>query len=181
MKRLLLLRHAKSDWSQPDLGDFERTLNDRGRRSAPLMGRHIAGHAMLPDRVLCSTARRARETLSLLIPFFDREMDIRTLRGLYDASEDDYLEIIRKFGGSAKTLMVLGHNPAMQETALGLAGNGNPELIEAISGKFPTAGLAVIDFEAPDWSDIEAKSGRVVAFFRPKEVEQTADNENGEA
>ncbi|NRG17994.1 histidine phosphatase family protein [Rhizobiales bacterium] len=180
MKRLLLLRHAKSDWSRRERSDFERTLNDRGLRSAPLMGRHIANHAMVPDKVLCSSSRRTRETLGLMMPFFDREMDIRLLRSLYNASEDDYLEIIRKFGGMAKTLMVLGHNPAMQETALRLAGNGNPDLTEAISGKFPTAGLAVIDFEAPSWSKLEEMSGRAVAFFRPKEIERTADNENGQ-
>lgn len=180
MKRLLLLRHAKSDASRRELNDFDRALNDRGRRSAFLMGGHIKSHAMAPDKVLCSSSRRTRETLGLMVPFFDREMDIRILRGLYDVSEDNYLEIIRKFGGGSKTLMVLGHNPAMQETALRLAGNGNPDLIAAITGKFPTAGLAVIDFEVPGWSKLEERSGRVVAFFRPKEIEQTADNENGQ-
>lgn len=181
MKRLLLLRHAKSDWNRPELADFERTLNDRGRRSAPLMGRHIASEGNVPDKVLCSSSRRTRETLGLLVPFLDREMDIRILRGLYDASEGDYLEIIRKYGGSADTLMVLGHNPAMQDTALRLAGSGNSELAGEISGKFPTAGLAVMDFEVPDWSKLKEKSGKIVAFFRPKDIEQAADSENGGA
>lgn len=174
--RLLLLRHAKSDWSEAGLTDFDRPLNERGRQAAPLMGAHLASHAMQPERILCSTARRARETYALMLPDLAGDCETSLTRRLYDEGEDDYVETIRTFGGKARSLMVIAHNPAMQETALSLIGNGNPALKREIAEKFPTAAVAVIDFDAEAWADIEPASGRVVAFFRPKVVAAAAQD-----
>ncbi|MQT11542.1 SixA phosphatase family protein [Segnochrobactrum spirostomi] len=171
MPRLLLLRHAKSSWDAPQLADFDRPLNSRGRRSAPLMGRHIAAHALVPDRIVCSTARRTRETLAGLLPYLATEMDIRMTRDLYDSSASDYLDVIRAFGGSARTLLVIGHNPALQETAIDLVGTGNPTIVDQITSEFPTAALAIIDFPEKKWSEIHPKGGRIVSFFQPRELE----------
>ncbi|MBA5778448.1 histidine phosphatase family protein [Stappia sp. F7233] len=164
----MLLRHAKSDWSEAGLHDFDRPLNERGRQAAPLMGAHLATHALLPDRILCSTARRARETLALMLPHLSGDSDVGLTRRLYDEGEDDYVAIIHALGGNAHSLMLIAHNPAIQATALALIGNGNPALRDEIAEKFPTAALAVIDFDAESWADVEKDSGRVVAFFRPK-------------
>jgi phosphohistidine phosphatase len=167
MLRLLLLRHAKSDWNHAGLSDFQRPLNERGRQAAPEVGAHMARHGLNPDRILCSSAQRTRETLSLVLPALQGEIDIRLTRGLYDASERDYLDTIRTTGGG-RTLLVIGHNPATQATALGLIGGGNPELKRSIASKYPTAALAVIDFDADRWAAVEPGSGRVVAFCLPR-------------
>lgn len=171
MARLFLLRHAKSSWDDPALSDFERPLNIRGRASAPTMGRHMADHSLLPDVILCSSARRTRETLAGLLPHLTGDMEIRLMKAIYTSSEGTYVPLLRKAGGEAKRLLLIGHNPAIQETALALIGHGNPAFIEEIRGKFPTAGLAVIDLPTDDWSALAPGSGRIVAFFRPRELE----------
>lgn len=171
MPRLMLLRHAKSSSDDATLDDFERPLNSRGRRAAPLMGRHMAAHRLLPQKIVCSSARRTRETLAGLLAYLPEDLDLRVTRDLYEVSEDRYLDLIRAQGGTARSLLVVGHNPALQDTALTLIGHGNPSLVDDIREKFPTAALAVIDFDAKRWVDVEPRTGRVVAFFRPRELE----------
>jgi phosphohistidine phosphatase len=169
MLRLMLLRHAKSAW---DTGapDHERPLNLRGKAAAPLMGRHMADHALVPDRVLCSTARRTRDTFAGLLPFFPTDFEALFLRAVYEA-EDTYLPLLIGYGGETRSLLLIGHNPAIQATALGLVGSGNPALTAAMAEKFPTTGLAVIDVDAKAWRDVRPGTGRIVAFFRPREFE----------
>jgi phosphohistidine phosphatase len=171
MPRLLLLRHAKSSWDDVQATDFDRPLSSRGRRAAPLMGRHIALHRLVPQRILCSSSRRTRETLAGILPYLADDLDVRLTRDLYLSSEDRYVDIIRAQGGTARTLLVIGHNPALQETSLTLVGQGNPTLLHDMREKFPTAALAVIDFEAKTWIDVEPETGRIVAFFRPRELQ----------
>lgn len=181
MARLFLLRHAKSSWDEAGLADYDRPLNIRGKSSAPIMGRHMADHALMPDRILCSGSRRTRETFAGILPFIKGDFDAKFLRSIYSGMAMTYAPILKTHGGTAKTLMLIGHNPTIQETALSLIGRGNPDLIEQIREKFPTAGLAVIDFdELDDWARLAEGTGRIVAFFRPREIEvvgapQTAD------
>lgn len=171
MLRLLLLRHAKSSWETPGVADYDRPLNLRGRSSAPLMGRHMADHGLVPDRVLCSGARRTRETFAGILPHLSGDMDVSILRAIYDAPEDGYPALIARHGGRARTLLLVGHNPAIQACAVRLIGRGNPEIVDQIGLKFPTAALAVIHFDRRDWAGLEPGTGRVVAFFRPRELE----------
>jgi phosphohistidine phosphatase len=175
MPRLMLLRHAKSSWDAAGVKDFDRPLNARGRHAAPLMGRHMAAHALLPDRIVCSTARRTRETLAGLLSHFDKDLEIRLTGDLYESGRGDYLDVIRAFGGTARQFLVIGHNPAMQDVAVDLVGAGNPALVEAIAADYPTAALAVIDFPEKKWSEIHPRGGRIVAFFRPRELEVVGD------
>ena len=180
MPRLLLLRHAKSSWDDASADDFDRPLNARGRIAAPVMGSHIGAHGLTPDKILCSSARRARETLAALLPHLDEDVDIRLTRDLYFAGEDRTIDQIRAHGGSAATLLVIGHNPGLQETALALLGDGPAPIVESLTEKFPTAGLVVIDFPAIKWVDIEPKTGTAVALLRPrgrKLVEIRADDD----
>ncbi len=170
MPRLLLLRHAKSSSDDPGVADFDRPLAARGRRAAAMVGEHIAKHRLTPDRILCSAARRTRETLAQLLPNLVGETEIRLTRSLYDASRG-YKDIIAAQGSASATLMVIGHNPAMQEAAAALIGSGNPALAAEVAGKFPTAGLAVIDFDFTGWRDLTARSGRIVAFYKPRDLE----------
>lgn len=171
MARLFLLRHAKSSWDETAIPDFDRPLNLRGRAAAPLMGRHMANHSMRPERVLCSSSRRTRETFAGILPFIQGDFEAQFMRSIYTQTEATYLSILRRHGGIARTLMLIGHNPAIQETATALIGHGNPELTRQIAEKFPTAGLAVIDFDIFNWSGLQPGSGRIVAFFRPRELE----------
>ncbi|WP_349357572.1 histidine phosphatase family protein [Stappia sp.] len=174
MLRLMLLRHAKSDWNDPALPDFDRPLNARGLRAAPEVGAHMARHGLIPDKIVCSSARRTRETLALVLPYLTGETDVRITRGLYDESEMDYVDTIRALGGGARTLLLIGHNPATQDSALELIGSGNQMLVDAIAAKYPTAALTVIDFAANRWSDVDRRSGRVVAYCLPRHLPASA-------
>ncbi|MDJ0932119.1 histidine phosphatase family protein [Breoghania sp.] len=172
MPRLMLLRHAKSSWAEMTTSDFERPLASRGQRNAPLMGRYMETNALLPDRVLCSSALRARLTFSGLLPFFDIDFDTLFLRDIYDTLDDDYMPLIRHHGGNAQSLMLIDHNPAaIHETALALVQNGTPEDIKRLEEGFPTATLAVIDFDCEDWDSLEPQSGRLVALIKPRDLE----------
>ncbi len=170
MPRLLLLRHAKSSHDDAAIVDFERPLAARGRRAAAMVGEHVAKHRLSPDKILCSAARRTRETLAQLLPHLIGEAEIRLTRSLYETSRG-YKDVIAAQGGASATLMIIGHNPAMQEAAAALIGAGNPALAAEVSGKFPTAGLAVIDFDFSAWRDLTARSGRIVAFYKPRDLE----------
>ena len=99
------------------------------------------------------------------------ELDIRITRALYEVGADAYLDCVGALGGNARSLMLIGHNPTMQDTAMELIGSGNPALRDEIESKFPTAGLAVIDFDIHKWSELRPRTGRIVAFFRPRELE----------
>ena len=118
MLRLLLYRHAKSDWADASLDDIDRPLNSRGRAAARAMAGYIASEKLLPDLILCSTALRTRETLSRLIPHLNRETDIRLRRDLYWQGDDVYSTAIRTGGGTVQSLMIIGHNPATEGTAM---------------------------------------------------------------
>ncbi|MDR3493487.1 MAG: histidine phosphatase family protein [Ancalomicrobiaceae bacterium] len=179
MPRLLLLRHAKSAWDEPDADDYDRPLNTRGRRSAPLMGRHCAQHNLVPQLILCSSARRTRETLAGLLPYFADDLDVRLCRDLYMTSAATAFERLKAVSDAAKSVMLIGHNPALQQLAVDLIGSGNPALREEIGDKFPTAALCVIDFDARRWADVTSRTGRIVAFFRPRELFMV-DGETGD-
>ncbi|MBI4922806.1 MAG: histidine phosphatase family protein [Devosia nanyangense] len=167
MRELLLFRHAKSSWDDPRLTDKERPLAARGRRAAAAMARSLAGLALVPDLVLCSGAKRAQQTLDIANAEWSPAPDTRRIDALYGVMDSDYLAIVAGEGGSARRLMLVGHNPAIQETALVLAGSGDPDLIARVARKFPTASVAVLMFDLEDWSAITAGSGRFDAFLQP--------------
>lgn len=171
MSRLLLMRHAKSDRSDAGVDDFDRDLAERGRQAAPRMSHYMSVLGLAPQRVLCSSAVRARDTFALMLPNFSGDCEIRMTRDLYLAGEDETIDLIRGHGGGAATLLVIGHEPGLTQTARALIGAGHPSLIEDLETKFPTAGLAVIDFPAIRWVDVEPKSGRLVAFLRPSTID----------
>lgn len=170
MPRLLMMRHAKSSRDDPELGDYDRPLNERGRNAAAFMGGHLSGQGLVPERILCSSARRTRQTLSRLLDDLDGEIEVRLMRGLYEASASDIVDAVAALGGSRPTMMVIGHNPALQAATVSLIGTGNPMLVRAVETQFSTAAVAVIDFDNRRWSDIRERDGRIVAFFRPRDL-----------
>lgn len=171
MLRLLLLRHAKSDWGDPSQDDIDRPLNARGQAAARTMAAYFAAQDLLPDLILCSCAQRTRETLAHLLPFLDGEYDIRVQADLYHQNEDTYVPILRKDGGSARTLLLIGHNPAIEETALALVGSGPENAIEDMGMKFPTGALAILDFKTDTWAKLEPESGCLDRFVKPRDLE----------
>jgi phosphohistidine phosphatase len=177
MLRLLILRHAKSDWGQPGQPDMERPLAPRGERAAALMGRVLSADDLCPDRVLVSPARRTRETLAGVLPGLGRQAPaIVTISGLYEPPTGNYQAAIAANGGDAHRLLVVGHNPASHATALLFSGKGERMALSDLASKFPTAALAVIDFDADAWTDIQPRSGRLAAFLTPRAVARTGED-----
>ncbi|MFA8386399.1 MAG: histidine phosphatase family protein [Pelagibaca sp.] len=161
MKRLILMRHAKSDWSASG-DDHGRPLNGRGRDSAPAMGRWLADRDWLPDEVLCSTATRTRQTLTLLgLP------DTRTRfeRALYLAEPDEIIDTLRSASGD--TVLLLGHNNGIAECAQQLVADwpDHPRFAD-----YPTCATSLIRFDAADWGDIRKGTGQCEGFAIPREV-----------
>jgi phosphohistidine phosphatase len=175
MLRLLLLRHAKSDWSQPGQKDQDRLLARRGRRTAPEIGAYMARHRLIPDRVLCSTAQRTRQTLELVAEKFSAPPPVTFEDGLYNATPDGILQAIRATPREIRTLLVIGHNPGLQAAATALIASGDVEARERLKEKLPTAGLAVIDFPVDDWGKLHRKSGRLERFVTPRMLETATD------
>ena len=175
MRRLLLLRHAKSSWSDPGASDHERPLNRRGQEAAPRIGAYLARHRLIPDAVLCSTARRTRETWELVAAEAPAAPPATFTERLYDATPRTLINVFRQADPAAESLLVVGHNPGLQEVATQLIASGDLEDRERLREKLPTGGLVVIDFAIPDWSKLHARSGRLERFVVPRMLEAATD------
>jgi phosphohistidine phosphatase len=170
MITLILFRHAKSSWDDPAVEDFDRPLAARGRNAAPKMAAHLAEQGLLPDLILCSASLRTRQTLALALPAFAPVPQVDYAEALYDASVATLLAIVRDAPANARKLMVIGHNPGLQSFANYLIGQGEPAVRRALAGKFPTAGIAAITFEAESWSGLQPGAGRLELFATPKRL-----------
>jgi len=174
VKRLFLLRHAKSSWDDPGLDDHDRPLAPRGRRASALIAEHLRRARIGPVLVLCSSARRTRETLERVMPALD-PVEVRIERQLYGASSEDLLQRLRELPDEAESVMVLGHQPAIQELALHLAGEGSE--LDRVRAKFPTAALATLAF-AGEWSELGHRSAELIAYVKPKQLKGSAASED---
>ncbi len=172
MKQLLLYRHAKSAWDDPQLEDFARPLAPRGRKAAPRMGRTMAARGWQPQRVLCSAARRTWQTWELTAPELGGSPQVKSLRGLYLASPAQILREIHRTPETVERLMVIGHNPGLETLARRLAGpdSGGAELAR-LQEKFPTAALAVFAVPLEQWRALTWSGARLTAFLRPKDLD----------
>ncbi len=175
MRRLLLLRHAKSSWDQENLDDASRPLAPRGRKAAPLIGRHISGRGLIPDLVLCSTAERARQTLELVGAEWDRtaggfETSVEMRASLYLATPGEMLATLRRLGDDIASVMIIGHNPGMATLTRRLAATGDPRGMKTLAAKFPTAALAVLELAIGGWQEITPGCGHLQSFVRPKDL-----------
>lgn len=169
MRRLLLLRHAKSSWSDPGTRDHDRPLNERGRHAADAMGEHLRAEGLVPDRVLCSSARRTCETVARLALPDSTEMTIEA--DLYLANPETVLDLVHRVDDAVATLLVVGHNPTTHEVALHLAGGGDHDTLRRLGEKYPTGALAVLTSEGP-WSAIGPGTTRLDRFVVPRDLEQ---------
>ena len=162
MKRLTLVRHAKSDWSLPGQNDWDRPLNKRGQRDAPEMARRLRSRRLKPDLILSSPAVRALTTATVMarelkVPAAHVMQDER----LYLASPADLLAVIRELGGEAKHVMVFGHNPGMTECANQLSAGDDID-------NLPTSGVFTAQFDIAAWSELDLHSGQDAEFDYPK-------------
>lgn len=172
MPLLYVFRHAKSSWADTGLRDFERPLANRGLKAAPKMGALMQERVISPDHILCSTSRRTRETLGLVLPYLQGESRISMENSLYEArSEAAVIERLRRLPAHAHRVMIIGHNPIMQDLTLTLVKDAKePQRLAAATEKFPTAGLAILDLGDTAWSAIQAGCGRLNDFVVPREL-----------
>ncbi len=166
MRRLLLLRHAKSEW--PDgFDDAMRPLSERGRRDAPEMGKAILRAGIVPDLALVSAAIRTRQTWDLVAPRLGRAVPMREESGLYGASEKTLLDFARQAPDDVETLLLCAHNPGLERLARSFAKSGDADAIRRIERKYPTCGLAVIELATGSWKDAAPPAGRLELFLTP--------------
>lgn len=170
MKTLYLLRHAKSSWSEPGLTDFDRPLNERGRRAAPLIASHLASGGPLPGLILCSAARRTRETLALMLPELACDADLRIESGLYGADATTLLNRLRRIDTGVDCVLVIAHNPGIEDLAAGICGGGPEPMRLRMEEKFPTAALAAFSIDAARWSSLREGAAILTDFVLPKDL-----------
>jgi phosphohistidine phosphatase len=169
MYRLLILRHAKAiPYAGRD--DYERTLTDRGRADAARIAGHLATQVFHPDMVVHSGAARARETTDIVLRRLPRGIEVATETTIYDASWGALLNVIREFPDDCLNVMLVGHNPGLAEIVRALSGRGEPASLAKLAAKFPTAGLASIEFASDSWADVSPRTGNLLAFVTPGDL-----------
>lgn len=161
MKTLFVLRHAKSSWDDPLLADFERPLNERGLRAAPFMGKYLKKQTLSPSLIISSPATRARQTAELVSEAGEFAGDLTFDGRIYEASTGELRQVISEVRDDFDSVMIVGHNPAMEGIVRYFGGK---------SEAMPTAAIAVIDLDVKRWSDLDAKRGTLRLILRPKEL-----------
>jgi phosphohistidine phosphatase len=167
MRTLYLLRHAKSSWEESGLPDHDRPLAARGRRATKLLAAYLRREGISPQLVLCSSARRARETLDGIAPALGGDVEVQVEADLYSATAGDLIERLHAIPDEVESAMLIGHNPTMQSLALSLATRG--EQLETVARKYPTGALGTLTFEG-SWQGLGTGDGELVAFVRPKDL-----------
>lgn len=154
------MRHAKSSWTDPSLSDFERPLNERGRRAAPFMGEVLKREGLIPDHIICSPAKRTMETAELVQAAVELDLEIGNDARIYEATVGELIEVVSEMPETSSRALLIGHNPSSEQFLQIITG-----AIEAM----PTAALAVIDLEIGSWAEIAPSTGTLRRLFRPKE------------
>jgi phosphohistidine phosphatase len=168
MLTLHLLRHAKSSWDDPGLADHDRPLAPRGIRAAGTMAAHMRAAGIRPDLVLCSSSQRTRETLDLLDDAVPASCGVRIEDWVYGAWADELLDGLRRLPPDARRVLLVGHNPGLQDLALRLAASG--ELLAEVAEKFPTGALATLEADIRGWPDLAPGCARLAGFVRPRDL-----------
>lgn len=180
MKILGLFRHAKSDWGDARARDFDRPLNARGRRGAPIMGRHISAYlaqrGLQWDRILASPAVRAAETIELAAQGAGleagRSLAVNWDRRIYLASSASLLDVLREQDDSVGSILMVGHNPGLEDLIFDLVpDDGSSPLRDVVEVKFPTATFAVLEINGDHWADVRENGARLVHLMRPRDLD----------
>lgn len=168
MKTVLLLRHAKSDWGEAGLADFDRPLAKRGLADAPRIGQLLADFKATPDKMLSSPAKRAKQTARLVAKACGYNQSIDWRESFYGGNSDDLIEALRGLPDSAERAMLVGHNPTMEETVAALLLGHESEWSDNLPISIPTAGLVCLDLSVVTWADLEAGDAVLRWFVIPK-------------
>lgn len=171
MKRLAVLRHAKSSWDDANLDDFDRPLNDRGWKAAQLMGRELKHHAMRFDLVLASTAARVRETIDGVQEQFDFAAPTKFDQQIYLASKEMLFGLIRDLADPVERPLLVGHNPGLERLLTLLTSDDDHGLRDRVTEKFPTCAFALIELPVRRWADVKPGNGRIAELILPKELD----------
>jgi phosphohistidine phosphatase len=166
MKTLLLLRHAKSDWDNTGLPDFDRPLAPRGKRDAPTMGKALKKREPLPDLIIASPAVRARETIKAVIEAAKLDIQPQFDERIYGASSDELLALVRRLPQTSSCVLLVGHNPGFEE------------LVGRLTGAYesmPTAALACIEFQVDHWEEVQDQAGKLAWLLTPKRLAGKGD------
>jgi phosphohistidine phosphatase len=174
MRRLILLRHAKTERAEPGERDRARKLTKRGRTDAATIGAYMAHHGMVPDLALVSPARRTQETWELVAAAFAKAPRHVNEDRIYNAGTDGLMELIRETRG-APSLLVVGHNPGLHDVAMQLIAAGDIEMRQSLSEKLPTSGLVVIELAMDAWSRLHRQSGKLDRFVTPRLLAAATD------
>ncbi|UAK24723.1 SixA phosphatase family protein [Sphingomonas nostoxanthinifaciens] len=169
MKRLTLLRHAKSGEDAEAARDFDRRLNAKGKRAARAIGRYLREHDLAFDAALASPAQRVAETIEEVGAGYGAPLDPRWEKRIYLASADELLDLLRDAPPAAERLLLVGHNPGLEDLVLLLAAGG--EARDTVAVKYPTASLAEMELDIDRWADVDAGSGHLVRFVRPRDLD----------
>ncbi|MCW8836017.1 MAG: histidine phosphatase family protein [Rhodospirillales bacterium] len=182
MKRLFLMRHAKSGWDNPALDDFDRPLNERGREAARAMGAYMARAGHHPAVIFCSSARRTRETMDIILDQLAENPPVHLVDDLYLASARALFGAIHRADDRYRSILLIGHNPGMETLAMDLAsparGNGKDASAKRLAHKFPTGALAVFEANIQKWSAISEGQCALKAFIRPKHLDEDSRQTN---
>lgn len=179
MRRLMLLRHAKTESDAPSGRDQDRRLDERGHRDAAAIGGWIGQHPPFPDLVLVSPAVRARQTWDLAWAAMKAIVPpprIESAPEVYGAEVAQLLHSVRIAAADPRQMMIVGHNPGLHELALALTGSGDAAARGALGQNLPTSGLAIIDFASDDWTDVSFGRGKLVQFVSPKLLKLSPDD-----
>src|SRR5215470_13539511 len=161
VKTVMLLRHAKSDWDDQSLRDFDRPLADRGRRDAPRIGKALKKQGPLPDLIISSPAARARETIEAVVKAAELRIAPQFDESIYGATSAELMKLIRRLPDSSECVMLVGHNPTFEDLVSRLTGTQE---------RMPTAALACMEFQIDRWADLEDGHGRLVSLLTPKQL-----------
>ena len=172
MKRLTLLRHAKSDWDDPVARDFDRPLNRRGKKAALLVGQFARSRKMRFDRLVASPAVRVVQTLDTFLAGYGEPLEPHWDRRIYLASAPTLFDVIRDLPETVDSAILAGHNPGLEELILELVpDNGPNSLRDDVEVKFPTASLAVMDLAIDRWADAKRDVATLISFTRPRDLD----------
>lgn len=174
MRRLMLLRHAKTERGVPGQRDRDRRLTARGHDDAPLIGAYMARHGLVPDLAVVSPARRAQETWSLIAASIEGAPRVVNDERVYNASTDSLIALIAETN-AARSLLIVGHNPGLHDVAVRLMASGDVTARERVTEKLSTSGLVVIELPFDDWSRVRRHGGRLEHFITPRLLAAATD------
>jgi phosphohistidine phosphatase len=172
MKTLTILRHAKSGWDDPVARDFDRPLNERGKKAARLMGAWMKSQEWTFDHIIASPAVRVIETLDHVVAGYGKRMEPSWERRVYLASSATLMDVLREQSDGLQKVMMIGHNPGLEDLILDLVPEDtNTEIRGSIYEKFPTAAIAQLEIDIESWANIDRGKGRIINYMRPRDLD----------